>query len=430
MKLRKLIFMLFILFAGANLALATTYTVCSSGCDYRTIQICENAAGGGDTCLVKNGIYQENVDVDTAGLTIKSENEWGAVMDGNKSMSYAFKTTAANIKIIGFKIQNYSLTASNSGVVDVYGGTGVEIKYNYFTSNTIGYNDTGCIMFRGGGGKLARGNVFTGNTYPGGGTQNQIVSHWDTVNTTIELNKFLDTGGSWAIYWTKRSNSVNIRYNYFKKKARIRLGKLYTVQHNIFETMLEMHEQNFVRNSGACPKHPEWIGDGLAHEDYDADLGGCYEDADEQHNTTYNTYYGANEAIRITSIDDSDFTYNLFINNTWGTYAKWGLCSSPQCTDLVFNYNHYDNVTNRISNLNINAYTERNYTTGSSGYNSSTGCNTLSPARGANLKISVWPFTDCSDEPLQTDYPYSDRSRQTLPKEIEPNAPTGLRILN
>lgn len=49
-------------------------TVCSSGCDHTTIQGAIDSAISGDTILVKDGTYPENINVYKDHLTIKSEN--------------------------------------------------------------------------------------------------------------------------------------------------------------------------------------------------------------------------------------------------------------------------------------------------------------------------------------------------------------------
>src|SRR3954465_3281161 len=54
---------------------ASTHSVCASGCDFATIQAAIDDVGtrGGDTILVKDGTYDEDVSV-TKSLTVKSEN--------------------------------------------------------------------------------------------------------------------------------------------------------------------------------------------------------------------------------------------------------------------------------------------------------------------------------------------------------------------
>jgi len=53
-------------------ASADTITVCSSLCDHSTIQAAVDVADAGDTILVGDGIYNENINVNKS-LTITSE---------------------------------------------------------------------------------------------------------------------------------------------------------------------------------------------------------------------------------------------------------------------------------------------------------------------------------------------------------------------
>ena len=71
------------------------------------IQAAVNNATEGDTICVKDGNYNENVDVNKAHLTIKSENgAANCVVSASNSGDHVFEVKANNVSISGFTVQN------------------------------------------------------------------------------------------------------------------------------------------------------------------------------------------------------------------------------------------------------------------------------------------------------------------------------------
>jgi len=72
-----------VLFCGT--ASADTLKIGSSGCDYTKIQDAVDNASVGDTVLVYNGIYAENVKINNKDLTIEGEDRGTTIIDGGGS---------------------------------------------------------------------------------------------------------------------------------------------------------------------------------------------------------------------------------------------------------------------------------------------------------------------------------------------------------
>ncbi|RLF40162.1 MAG: hypothetical protein DRN12_05995 [Thermoplasmata archaeon] len=74
--------------------------------DYPSIQEAINHANTGDTIIVRDGIYTENIKVNKSGLTIKSENGPNlTIVKAADSDNHIFDVAADNVSIIGFTIE-------------------------------------------------------------------------------------------------------------------------------------------------------------------------------------------------------------------------------------------------------------------------------------------------------------------------------------
>jgi hypothetical protein len=110
---------------------ARTITVCKSGCQYTTIQAAADIVNPGDTVIVGDGVYPitKTVKIAKSGtknnwITFRSENKWGAVLDGQKKAETGLDLRANYVRIENFEIKNVQDTAvnlHNSNNVYVYG---------------------------------------------------------------------------------------------------------------------------------------------------------------------------------------------------------------------------------------------------------------------------------------------------------------------
>jgi hypothetical protein len=141
-----------------------TYYVANSGDDtspgseavpWATIQKCANTINGGDTCIVRDGSYTENVTVSRSGASgsliyIRAENNRQAVVNGKISI------TGNYVRVEGFKVvmQNGSQDGiSSSGNYSYVIGCYITPE-----SNTLGLNNTALSV--GGSNNTAFGNYI------------------------------------------------------------------------------------------------------------------------------------------------------------------------------------------------------------------------------------------------------------------------------
>ena len=98
--LRLLLVLSFFAFAGVSAA-KTIYVPE----DYPTIQQAVNNASAGDTIIVRDGVYTENMDVNVNNLTIRSENgSASTIVQAKSSNDHVFEVQADYVNISGFTV--------------------------------------------------------------------------------------------------------------------------------------------------------------------------------------------------------------------------------------------------------------------------------------------------------------------------------------
>jgi nitrous oxidase accessory protein len=113
----------------SNACAANTYTVCSSGCNYTSIQAAVNAASDGDTIIVRDGTYTENINVDKR-LTIRSENGSSKTMVGAHTGDNGFAVSVDWVNISGFTVTNASING-----IDLNSVSHCNISHNVLRAN-------------------------------------------------------------------------------------------------------------------------------------------------------------------------------------------------------------------------------------------------------------------------------------------------------
>ncbi len=124
---------LLITIVGITPVSAATYTVCSAGCDYASIQNAINAASAGDTITIASGTYHENINIDkqlritgAGNTTIITQSSAGAGDSRIGVIQLSASGTSANpISIENLRIEPVSLAGISVGRFTEQTGTSV-----------------------------------------------------------------------------------------------------------------------------------------------------------------------------------------------------------------------------------------------------------------------------------------------------------------
>jgi uncharacterized repeat protein (TIGR01451 family) len=186
--MKQLSVLIIVLYVAIQLAAAqTTYYVSPSGSDgsagtsaapFRSIQRAADTVNAGDTVIVRDGVYSNAgasgigsklITVTRGGtssspVTFRSENKWGAVVDGlNNTTAEAWVVYANYVRIEGFDIKGFS----DDAVQNYGGGQFLVISGNHIHHIGRYCTDTG----------IGRDGIFVGKS-----------------NVTIERNLIHDIG--------------------------------------------------------------------------------------------------------------------------------------------------------------------------------------------------------------------------------------------
>lgn len=159
----------------------TWYVDDSGGADFTAIQAAVTAANAGDTIIVKDGTYNENITVDKS-LVIESEN--GAsqtIVQAAATNANVFNVTAENVTIDGF-------TASGATAMSGIRVVGSSIGTCTITNNHCSGNDLGISL------EVTKDNTISGNTCTASGRYGIYLSN--TTGNSVTGNTFSYNPGS------------------------------------------------------------------------------------------------------------------------------------------------------------------------------------------------------------------------------------------
>jgi len=222
-KIKRIIILFFALMLAINLTIAgsvaaeTIYVDDDGTADFTTIQAALDSASPGDEIVVNSSTYTENVDVDKANITIRSNsgNPFDTIVQAASSADHVFHVTADGVKISGFNITGaigtaragiylegveYCLiknnTASNNsrGIVLSY-----QSNYNKLENNTASDNDLGIYL------NSSSSNTLENNT----ASDNLLGILLDSSSSnTLENNTVSDSDYGIELYSSSNSNTL------------------------------------------------------------------------------------------------------------------------------------------------------------------------------------------------------------------------------
>jgi parallel beta-helix repeat protein len=117
------------------------------------VQAAVDNATAGETICVRDGTYSENVDVDVAHLTIRSEHgSANCIVNAASSSDHVFEVTVDYVNISGFTVEN-ATGRENAGIL-----LGSNVDHCNISANTASNNCYGIFLW------TSSNNTLTNNT--------------------------------------------------------------------------------------------------------------------------------------------------------------------------------------------------------------------------------------------------------------------------
>lgn len=340
-------FLLFVSYSGFS----KTITICSSGCNYKNIQVAVDKAINGDSIFIKSGVHKaSNIVIYKKSLFIYGEE--GTIID-TEEKGYGFSVEATDIVIKNLVIKNIKLSYTKE-----YAAILLFNSYDFILENIIVENAFFGFLIQKSKNGLIKNNTISGQgkaeadsgnaihlwncenvkiinndvrrmrdgIYLEFGSNSYIANNYSTENlryglhfmfsnnNTYEHNIFANNGAGVAVMFSKKIKMYN---NIFKKNwGTASYGILLKeindaeLKHNVFEdntiginadgTNRIIFSQNTFKNNGYAIKV----------------VGGCYDNIYSENNFLYNSF-------------DLSYSGNLngnkFKNNYWSNYTGYDL---------------------------------------------------------------------------------------------------------
>ncbi len=176
--------------------------------NYSTIQAAVNAASPGDTIIVREGTYIENVVVNVNDLTVQTETgSTSTIVQAADPGHHVFEITADSVKLSGFTVTGASLEIEYPAGIYLYNADSCIISKNIASNNGFGIHLSG-----------SSNNMITNNTVSKclwgihlSGSSNNIFS-----NNTANVNNFDGISLSESSNNTLSDNAMSgNRYNFW-----------------------------------------------------------------------------------------------------------------------------------------------------------------------------------------------------------------------
>lgn len=201
-------------FVSSASGVTTRYVDDDGGADFIRIQDAVTNATAGDTIIVKNGTYTENIKVDKR-LTVRSENgpDYTTVQAANSS-DHVFTVTGDYVNVSGFTVTNVNgsetsgfylffvelCTISDNNASSNYYGIRLSYSNNNMLFNNSAYNNYNGITLSVSTDNIVNGNYANTNSFGG-------IYLYSSSNNTITANQ-ANTNSFGGIYLTSSTNNT------------------------------------------------------------------------------------------------------------------------------------------------------------------------------------------------------------------------------
>ena len=221
-KAKVFSFSLPLLFVLASMAIAGTGTIYVPD-DYSSIQEAVDAASSGDTVVIRDGIYTENVNIKKDHLTLRSEH--GAertVVEAANTADETFQVTADYVTVQGFTVRlgSAGIFLNGADYCNIFGNIifsnsrrGIHLfrsSHNNLTENTASNNSRDGIYLE----YSSNENTLKRNTVSGNSQYGVYLKY--SSNNRIYFNSF--TGNSESVSSIDSTNtwtsSIKVTYTY------------------------------------------------------------------------------------------------------------------------------------------------------------------------------------------------------------------------
>ena len=277
--------------------------------DYARIQWAVDSASIGDTIIVRDGTYYENVVVNKK-LTIKSENGSACcIVDGSGS-------TVFTLGADGIRIEGFSITG---------GGYGIYIRSNnnnIISNNTISSNNYGIYLMDSNNNSISNNLISSNNDYG--------IYLYESNKNSIFNNIISNNGRGIDLEGNNNSISNNIISN---NGCGIMFGgNNNSISNNIISNnngdgINFYGNNNSISNNLISSNAYEGIvlwgnNNSISNNNISNNRGGIYLD-DSNNNSISNNNISSNYwyGIRLDNSNDNIIYLNNFINNTYNTYS-------------------------------------------------------------------------------------------------------------
>ena len=225
----------------------------SGGADYTSIQAAVDNASAGDTILVRDGTYTENIDINKR-LTLKSENgSENTIVRAENPNDHVFYVNANNVNITGFNVAGatgtdiagvYLYYSDYSKVNDINvsnNGYGIYLYSSgnsMLSNNTASANGIGILMYSSSNNILINNTALANINYG-------IYLYYSSNNNNMLINNTASNNG-YGIRLDTTSNNNTFIGNIVSDNSNygILLSSSATLTNNYFNNIINLHNQD------------------------------------------------------------------------------------------------------------------------------------------------------------------------------------------